>query len=517
MLESISGLLSGFSVALQWDNFLYCFAGCFLGTIVGILPGLGPLATITILMPITMYLEPTLGIIMMAGIYYGACAGGSNTAIMLRVPGETSAVVLCLDGYAMTQKGRGGAAMAMAAIGNFSGAFLGVIILAMVAPSVARLALEIMSPEYTALLIMALVMVAVLTSKKNATGGIGMALIGLLISTVGTDVNWGVNRYTFGIRDLSRGVSVIAVAAGFFALTEVIKSIKDDPDKGIRCKARMRDMIPTSDDLKKGIAPAIRGTLLGSVLGILPGIGPGVASFMDYSMEKSISKDSNFGNGCVAGVVGPEAATNSSAFTHFIPMLTLGIPASATFALMMSALTMHGIEVGPTLMTKHPDMFWGLIASMFIGNLILIIFNVPMIGVWMKLMEIPYRILYPIIIVLCALGVYMENLSGFDLVLCAIAMTFAFVLSNYGISQVPLLMGLVLGDMLESNLHRTLLLSESGISAIFQSPIAVVLLAIAVAIIVIAPMTSKRSAEGRKKLIGDDLASQVDLEDDEAE
>ena len=404
-MEVFQHLVFGFSVALSVQNLLYCLVGCLLGTLIGVLPGIGPLATIAMLTPITFSISPVAALIMLAGIYYGAQYGGSTTAILVNLPGETSAVVTCIDGYQMARQGRAGPALAIAAIGSFFAGTVCTLIIALFGPAIAELALEFGPAEYFSLMLMGLVAAAML-AQGDMVKSLAMVVMGLLLGTVGTDVNSGWRRFSFDIAELADGIGFVVLAVGVFALGEIVANLGDSK-KGAVFVAKVGSLFPTRDDLKRSSGPIIRGTLLGAFFGVLPGTGPSIASFSSYMVEKKVSKDpSRFGHGAIEGVAGPESANNADAQCKFIPMLTLGIPASGTMALMLGALMIHGIAPGPTVMTQRPDLFWGLIVSMWIGNLMLVILNLPLIGLWTSLLKVPYRMLFPAIIVFSCIGIY---------------------------------------------------------------------------------------------------------------
>ncbi|MGZ5093725.1 MAG: tripartite tricarboxylate transporter permease, partial [Burkholderiales bacterium] len=389
-MELFNNLMLGFSVAFTLQNLWFCFIGCFLGTLIGVLPGIGPLATIAMLLPITFNVPPVSALIMLAGIYYGAQYGGSTTAILVNLPGETSAVVTCLDGYQMARQGRAGPALAIAAIGSFFAGSVCTLIIALFGPPIAEMALKFGAPEYFSLMLMGLVTAAVL-AHGDMVKSLAMVALGLLLGVVGTDVNSGMARYSFGVPELTDGIGFIVIAVGVFAVSEIIANLGDKEERTIFTK-KVTGLWPTWVDLKASAGAILRGTAIGAFFGVLPGTGPAIASFSSYMVEKKIAKDpSRFGKGAIEGVAGPESANNADAQCKFIPTLTLGIPASAVMALMLGALTIQGIAPGPQVMTQKPDLFWGLIASMWIGNLMLVVLNLPLIGLWVSLLKVPYR------------------------------------------------------------------------------------------------------------------------------
>ncbi len=484
MMDVIHHLALGFSVALTPENFMYCLIGAFVGTLVGVLPGVGPVTTISILLPFTFKISPIASLIMLSGIYYGAHHAGSTTAIMLNMPGEPTSVVICLDGHPMARKGKAGVALFVSALGSFFAGGIGVLVITTLSPPLAKAALLIGSPEYASMIVMALVTASVLASKSPFTT-IAMAMLGVLIGTIGTDVNSGTWRFTSGLPMLADGVSFVAVAAGLFAFAEVILHV-GSPEARANLSSRIESLIPSRAELRASIKPILRGTALGGALGILPGTGPLISSFASYAMEKQLADDpSRFGKGAIEGVAGPEAANNAAAITHFIPMLSLGIPAGAAMALMLGALIIQGISPGPQVMTDHPDLFWGVVASMWIGNLMLLVLNLPLVGVWVKLLMIPYRLLYPAILLFCCIGVYSVNNQMFDVLLAAGFGAIGFVFKKLDCPAGPLVLGLVLGPALEEHTRRSLLLSKGDPTVFLTHPISLAMLLVAVALIVV--------------------------------
>jgi putative tricarboxylic transport membrane protein len=496
-VDLIGHLQQGFAVALTPENFLYCFLGATIGTLVGVLPGLGPLATIAMLLPLTFKIPAIASLIMLSGIYYGAHHAGSTTAIMLNMPGEPSSVVICIDGHPMARNGRAGPALCISAIGSFFAGCVCVVVIAAFAPFLAHVALRFQAPEYATLVVMALLAASVLTDSSVDTT-IGMATLGVLFGTVGTDVASGLERFTFGFSDLGDGISFVAVGIGFFAIAEIISQVgAGERRSGI--VAKVTGLLPTRRDLAASWRPILRGTALGGVLGILPGTGPLVCSFASYSIEKKLARDpSRFGKGAIEGVAGPESANNAAAITHFIPMLTLGIPAGAPMALMLGALTIQGISPGPQLMTEHADLFWGVVASMWIGNLMLLILNLPLIGIWIRLLAIPYRLLYPVILVFCCIGVFSVSNATFDIFLAAGFGVVGYMLLKCDCSPAPLILGFILGPILEENLRRSLLLSRGDPLVFVERPISLLFLLISLAIVIgFCTPALKRRAAGR--------------------
>jgi TctA family transporter len=492
-MEIFQNLIFGFSVALSLQNLLYCFLGCLLGTLIGVLPGIGPLATIAMLTPITFSISPVAALIMLAGIYYGAQYGGSTTAILVNLPGETSAVVTCLDGYQMARQGRAGPALAIAAIGSFFAGTVCTLIIALFGPAIAELALEFGPAEYFSLMLMGLVAAAML-AQGDMVKSLAMVAMGLLLGTVGTDVNSGWRRFSFNIAELGDGIGFVVLAVGVFALGEIVANLGDSK-KGAVFVAKVGSLFPSKDDIQRSSGPIVRGTLLGAFFGVLPGTGPAIASFSSYMLEKKLSKDpSRFGHGAIEGVAGPESANNADAQCKFIPMLTLGIPASGTMALMLGALMVHGIAPGPTVMTQRPDLFWGLIVSMWIGNLMLLVLNLPLIGLWTSLLKVPYRMLFPAIIVFSCIGIYSLNNSPFELYLTALFGLIGFLWMKFACPPAPMLLGFVLGPMMEENLRRAMLMSRGDPMVFLTQPISLgfVIATVLIVVVMMAPALRQR-------------------------
>ena len=495
-MDLFHNLIFGFGVAFSWQNLLYCLIGVSVGTLIGVLPGIGPLATIAMLLPITFNVAPVGALIMLAGIYYGAQYGGSTTAILVNLPGETSAVVTCIDGYQMARQGRAGPALAIAAIGSFAAGTFGTLLIAVAGPSLADLALNFGAPEYFSLMLMGLVAAAVL-AQGDIVKSIAMVVMGLLLGIVGTDVNTGVQRFSFGITELSDGIGFIVVAVGVFAIGEIVANL-GDPEKRAVFTEKVKNLMPTKEDLKASIGPITRGTLLGSFFGVLPGTGPAIASFSSYMVEKKLAKDpSRFGKGAIEGVAGPESANNADAQCKFIPMLALGLPASGVMALMLGALTIQGIQPGPEVMTTRPELFWGLVASMWIGNALLVVLNLPMIGLWVKLLKVPYRLLFPAIMAFSAIGIYSVNNSSFEIYLTALFGVIGFIWIRLGCSPAPMLLGFVLGPMMEEHLRRAMLMSKGNPSVFVTRPISLAFLiaTLGILIVMIAPAVRRQRVE----------------------
>jgi len=492
-VDLFHNLIFGFSVALSLQNFFYCLIGALVGTLIGVLPGIGPLATIAMLMPLTFNVPPVSALIMLAGIFYGAQYGGSTTSILVNLPGETSSVITCIDGYQMARQGRAGPALAIAAIGSFFAGCVCTLLIALFGPPIAEMALKFNSPEYFSLMSMGLVAAAVL-AQGDMVKSLAMVALGLLLGIVGTDVDSGVQRFTFGVYDLADGIGFVIVAVGVFAVGEIVDNLGDLEERMV-FTAKVEHLFPTKEDLKQSFGPILRGTALGAFFGVLPGTGPAIASFSSYMVEKKLSKDpSRFGQGAIEGVAGPESANNADAQCKFIPMLTLGIPASGVMALMLGALMIHGIAPGPTVMTQKPDLFWGLIASMWVGNLMLIVLNLPLVGLWVSLLKVPYRLLFPAIMVFSSIGIYSTNSSTFDIYLTALFGIVGIVWRKVGCSPVPLMLGFVLGPMLEENLRRSMLISRGDPTVFVTRPISLmfVIATVLIVIVMAAPALRKR-------------------------
>ncbi len=495
-MDIFHNLLYGFSVALSLQNASYCFLGCLLGTLIGVLPGIGPLATIAMLMPITFSLPPVAALIMLAGIYYGAMYGGSTTSILVNLPGETASVVTCIDGYQMARQGRAGPALAIAAIGSFFAGTVGTLLIALLGPPLAKLALEFGPAEYFSLMLMGLVAAAVL-APGDIVKSLAMVIMGLLLGIVGTDVSSGVPRFSFDLMELADGMGFVVVAVGVFALGEIVANL-GDPEEVNLFISKVGSIFPSRDDLRRSIGPIIRGTFLGAFFGVLPGTGPAIASFSSYMLEKKMARDpSQFGKGAIEGVAGPESANNADAQCKFIPMLTLGLPASATMALMLGALMIHGIAPGPTVMVRRPDLFWGLIASMWVGNLMLVVLNLPLVGMWVSMLKVPYRLLFPAIMVFSAIGIYSVNSSSLDLYLTAGFGILGFVWRKLECSAIPVMLGFVLGPLVEENLRRAMLIWRGDFLIFVTRPISLVFIIITALIVVVmvAPAVRKRRGD----------------------
>ena len=491
-MELLNNLILGFGVAFTLQNLLYAFFGAILGTLIGVLPGLGPVATIAMLLPSIYALDATPALIMLAGIYYGAQYGGSTTAILINVPGESSSVVTAIDGYAMARKGRAGPALAAAGLGSFFAGCVGTIIIAAFAPPLTELAFKFGPAEYFSLMVMGLVGAVVLASG-SLIKAIAMILLGLLLGQINTDVISGVPRYSFDIPELTDGIGFVVIAMGVFGFGEIIINLGQPEESREVFTKEVKGLWPTKQDFKDAWPAVLRGTALGSILGVLPGGGALLASFAAYTLEKKVPMKPGevpFGKGNIRGVAGPESANNAGAQTSFIPMLTLGIPPNAVMALMVGAMTIKGIQPGPQVMTSNPQLFWGLIASMWVGNLMLIILNLPLIGIWIKLLTVPYRFLFPAIVVFCGIGCYTLNNSSFDVFMTAIFCIVGYLFYKLGCEPAPLLLGFILGPMMEENLRRALLLSRGDWTTFATRPLSGGLLLAAVLMIVVVALPS---------------------------
>ena len=495
-MELLHNLGIGFEVALTFQNILYCFFGVLLGTLIGVLPGIGPVPTIAMLLPITYALPPVSALIMIAGIYYGAQYGGSTTAILVNLPGESSSVVTCLDGYQMARQGNAGKALAVAAIGSFIAGTFATMLIAAFAPPLAELALKFGPAEYFSLMVLGLIS-AVVLAHGSLVKALGMIVLGLLLGIIGTDVNSGMQRYSFGIPEMSDGIGFVVVAMGLFGFAEIIINLEHTDKREVFTK-NVTGLWLKWKDFKEALPAMLRGTGIGSVLGILPGGGALLSAFASYTVEKKIAKDpSRFGKGAIQGVAGPESANNAGSQTSFIPLLTLGIPGNAVMALMVGAMTIHSIQPGPQVMTSNPQLFWGLIVSMWIGNLLLVVLNLPMIGIWVKLLQVPYRLLYPAILVFCCIGVYSINNNVFDVFMTVIFGILGWIFVKLECEPAPLLLGFILGPMMEENLRRALLLSRGDPTVFATRPLSAVLLGMALLLllIVVTPAIRKKREE----------------------
>ena len=492
-MDALSNLGLGFAVAFSLQNLAYCFVGVLLGTLIGVLPGIGPLVAIGMLFPLTFTLPAVPALIMLAGIYYGAQYGGSTTSILVNLPGETASAVTCLDGYQMARHGRAGPALAMAAIASLVAGCVGTLLIALAGPPLGEWALRFGPAEYFSLMLMGLVAAGVLT-QGDTVKGLAMVVLGLLLGLVGTDVNSGMVRYSFGVIELTDGIGFTVIAVGLFAVSEIAANLDRNGHQEVFTR-KITDLMPTGRDLRDSSWPMVRGTAVGAFFGLLPGTGPALSSFASYILEKKLARDpSRFGKGAIEGVAAPEAANNAAAQTSFIPTLTLGIPGTATMALLTGAMIMQGITPGPQVMTANPELFWGLIASMWIGNLLLVVLNLPLVGVWVRLLRVPYRWLFPAILMFCCVGNYSVNNNPVDVYLLALVGVLGYVLVKLDCEPAPLLLGFVLGPLMEEYLRRAMLLSRGDATVFFTRPISLVFMIATVLVLaaVIAPAVRKR-------------------------
>jgi len=486
----IENLVLGFAVAASVENLAYCLGGVALGTLIGVLPGISPLVAIGMLFPLTFTLPPIPSLIMLAGIYYGAQYGGSTTAILVNLPGETASAVTCIDGYQMARQGRAGPALAVAALASFFAGCVGTLLIAFAGPPLGEWALKFGPWEYCALMLMGLVGSAVL-AHGDALKGLAMVALGLLLGVVGTDVNSGMVRYAFGVPDLFDGIGFTVLAVGLFAVAEIVSNLAAHGSREVFTGAISR-LMPSRTDMNDSAWPTARGTAVGAAFGLLPGTGPALASFAAYMLEKKLAHDPDrFGAGAIEGVAAPEAANNAAAQTGFIPTLTLGIPGSAVMVLMTGAMIMHGLTPGPGVIAEKPELFWGIVASMWIGNLMLVVLNLPLIGLWVSLLRVPYRWLFPAIVMFCAVGVYSVSNNPVDVYLCAALGALGYVLVRLECEPAPLLLGYVLGPLLEEHLRRAMLLARGDPLQFFTRPISLAFM-IATALVLVAVLAPLR-------------------------
>jgi TctA family transporter len=493
-LDTLQLLFGGFLICLTPANLLFAFIGCVLGTVIGVLPGIGPAAGTALLIPVTTGMDATGSIIMLAAIYYGAMYGGTITSVLMRTPGEAASVVTCIDGYEMAKQGRAGVALSTAAIGSFFAGCVATLALAALAGPLTAAALLFGPKEFFALMILGLILASVLSSGPFIEG-IGMVALGMLLSLVGTDLSTGTQRFAFGIPQLFDGLDFVPLAMGIFGFAEIVKNLEQD-DKLSLVTQKIANLFPTREDFRRMIPAILRGTALGTLLGVLPGGGAVLSSFASYTLEKKLSKyPEQFGKGAIEGVAGPESANNAGAQTSFIPLLTLGVPSNVVMALMVGAMNIHNIQPGPQVMTKNPTLFWGLIASMWVGNLMLLILNLPLVGLWVKLLTIPYRYLFPAIMVFCSIGVYSINSGTFEVYEAAVFCAFGYLLIKLQLPAAPLLLGLVLGPAIEENFRRAMVLSRGDATVFLTSPLSAALLAaaaIAVVLIMLPTIRTRR-------------------------
>ena len=495
-MELLDNLALGFATSLSWENLLLCFLGVLLGTLVGVLPGIGPVATISMLLPITFVMPPVAALIMMAGIYYGTQYGGSTTAILINMPGEASSIVTALDGHQLARQGKAGTALAAAALGSFFAGTVATLLIVLVAPPLTELALKVGSPEYFALMVLGLI-ASITLAQGSLLKALAMLVLGVLMGTVGQDLETGTERFVFGQPELADGLEFVAIAMGLFGICEILRNLEHGRGRGGEI-SQVGGLMPSRQDLAAMVKPMLRGTALGSVLGVLPGGGAILASFASYSVEKRLARDqSRFGRGAIEGVAGPESANNAAAQTSFIPMLTLGIPASPVLALMIGALIVQGITPGPTVMIQKPDLFWGLICSMWIGNAMLVVLNLPLVGLWVKLLSVRYHLLFPIIVGFCCIGAMSIANNIFHIYSLLLFGLVGYLLLRLDFEPAPLLLGFVIGPMLEVNFRRSIVLSGGDLQIFVQRPITAALLALAVLALVVAGLPAMRKRRDR--------------------
>jgi putative tricarboxylic transport membrane protein len=485
VFEFFGNLALGFATALSPMNLLLAFIGCLVGTLIGVLPGIGPIATIAMLMPLTLKVDPTGALIMLAGIYYGAQYGGSTTAILVNIPGEVTAVVTAIDGHEMAKKGEAGKALGIAAIGSFFAGTVATLIIAAIGTPLTKLALLFGPAEYFALMVFGLGL-AIVLARGSVLKAVIMVVFGLLLAVVGTDLETGQDRLTLGIAELSDGIDFAVLAMGVFGVAEILRNLESPEARSVAI-AQIGRLLPSLADLRRCFGPIVRATGIGSLLGILPGNGAVLGPFASYALEKKLADDpSRFGKGAIEGVAGPESANNAGAQTSFIPLLTLGIPPNAVMALMVGAMTIHGLIPGPQVMTKYPSLFWGMIASMWIGNLFLLVINLPLIGLWVRLLKVPYRLMFTTILLFCAIGIYSINNNPYDVYFTAFFGLVGYVLIKLGLEPAPMLLGFVLGKLMEEKMRQALALSEGSFMTFVERPVSAVLLALALAVMLIA-------------------------------
>jgi len=491
--ELFSNLAVGLAVALSLKNLGLCFLGCLIGTLIGVLPGVGPIATIAMLLPITFGIDPVGALIMLAGIYYGAQYGGSTTAILVNIPGEATSVVTTLDGHQMAKKGRAGVALGIAAIGSFIAGTVATLVIAALGKPLTGMALLFGPADYFSLMVLGL-MFAVVLARGSVPKAIAMILLGILLSTVGTDLETGEERLTFGWAEISDGIDFAVIAMGMFGFAEILKNL-ETPEARDVVRTAIGRLLPNGADMRQSAFPIVRGTLVGSILGLLPGNGAVLGPFASYTIEKKLADDpSRFGQGAIEGVAGPESANNAGAQTAFIPLLTLGIPPNAVMALMVGAMTIHGIVPGPQIITKQPNLFWGMIASMWIGNLMLLIINLPLVGLWVKLLQVPYRLMFPAIVLFCCIGIYSINNSPVEVMMTAGFGLFGYALIKFSFEPAPLLLGFVLGKLMEEKLRQALVISRGSFMTFVERPLSAGLLVVSLILVIIAVLPSVRKS-----------------------
>jgi putative tricarboxylic transport membrane protein len=495
-MDMIHGLLSGFQGLMHWDIFLYCFVGVFIGTLVGVLPGIGPIGAMSILLPSTYGISPAASVIMLAGIYYGAMYGGSTTSILVNIPGEAASVVTCLDGYQMARKGRAGPALGISAMGSFIGGTFAIIALMFLSFPLADVAVKFGAPEYFSVMILAMTLLTYMASGSTLNALL-MIVIGLILGCVGMDPISGVPRFYFGSTSLLDGVGLVPVAMGLFGITEVLTNVGVPGERSV-LNTKIKNLLPNWEDWKRSIGPICRGSIMGFFLGILPGGGAVMSTFLSYTTEKKLSKHpEQFGKGAIEGVAGPETANNAAAGGAFVPMMALGIPPNAIMALLLAALIIHGVTPGPLLMKQHPEIFWGVIASMYLGNIMLVILNLPLVGLWVKVLKIPYRMLMPLILLCCLIGAYSTSSNAIDVVIMIIFGAVGYILRKAGYELAPLILALILGPMMETNFRNSLTMSDGSLMIFFTRPISVACLIISALLLLSTSFSAYKKAKTR--------------------
>ncbi|MGE0225576.1 MAG: tripartite tricarboxylate transporter permease [Acetobacteraceae bacterium] len=494
-MDVFASLWHGLGVATQPINLLFCFAGVFIGTLIGVLPGIGPVAAMSLLLPITFNVTPEAGIIMLAGIYYGSMYGGSTTSILVNIPGEAASVITCLDGYQMARQGRAGPALGMAAIGSFIAGTAAVVGLMLLAPTMAAFAVKFGPAEYFSLMVLGLT-ILVWLSQGSVIKALIMACIGVVLGLVGIDSITAVPRMTYDQLQLLDGLGLVPIVMGLFGIAEILSNLEQRLDRQV-FQTNVQGLLPTREDWKRSAGPIGRGTVLGFLLGILPGGGAVISSFLSYALEKRLSKTpEQFGKGAIEGVAGPETANNAAAGAGFIPLLTLGVPPNVVMALLLGAFIVHGVQPGPLLMVQQPDLFWGVVASMYIGNAMLLVLNMPLIGMWVQLLKVPYRILFPMILLFCLIGAYSVSNQIFDVYLMLAFGVLGWLMKKYGFEPAPLVLAFVLGPMLENNLRKALILSRGDFIIFVERPISAVCL-VAAALLLLSPLLPMFNARRR--------------------
>ena len=502
-MSTFEGILSGFAVALDPSVLIYCVLGVVLGTCIGVLPGIGAMAAISLLLPITYYISPEAALVMLGGVYYGAQYGGAVASILLRLPGTPQSAVTTLDGYPLARQGRAGVALFVSMVSSFVGSIIGIVVLVVLSGWLANAATSFGAADYASMMVLGLVAASTIGAKSPAKA-FAMVVLGLILGCVGTDANSGAARLTFGQTELLDGINLVALAMGLFGVAEVIGNIRDAERQGTPDKVTFRQMMPTRDDVRDMTGSTFRGSALGSFFGALPGTGSTISSFLAYALERRVARNpERFGNGAIEGVAGPEAANNSAAITAFVPTLTLGIPGDPIMALMLGALVIHGIQPGPMMLESHPDMFWGLVVSFGIGNLLLLILNLPLIGIWVNMLRIPFRWLYPAILVFVCLGVYSVRGSTLDIATVAVVGAAGYLLSIAAFSPALLLLGFVLGPLIETNLRRAMRISRGDPMVFLERPISAFFVAITVGLLLFSAYSAWRGMQRRKRGVTD--------------